>query len=85
MADTGHEHPVTLEYVVDKLVTYGSPVEVIDKLHEFREVTGPFNHLVYAGHDWADPALGRRSMELMAERVVPELRTTVAASERASA
>lgn len=82
---TMSDDAVTLEYVVDKLVTYGSPVEVIDKLHESREVTGPFNHLVYAGHDWADPALGRRSMELMAERVVPELRTTVAASERASA
>jgi len=26
---------------------------------------------VGTGHDWADPALARRSMELMAEMVMP--------------
>jgi hypothetical protein len=27
--------------------------------------------LLYVGHDWIDPDLSRRSMELMAERVMP--------------
>jgi len=64
---------VTLDYVVDRLVTFGSPAEVTEKLLAFREKIGPFNHLIYAGHDWMDPPLGRRSMELMAEKVVPAL------------
>ena len=40
---------------------------------EFRETTGPFKHLVYAGHDWTDYDLGRESMILMAEKVMPIL------------
>jgi len=36
-------------------------------------VTGPFEHLVYAGHDWTDIDLGRQSMILMAEKVMPLL------------
>jgi hypothetical protein len=29
--------------------------------------------LVYAGMDWVDPALARRSMELMATEVMPRV------------
>lgn len=46
---------------------HGTPDEVCDELLQFRETTGAFNHLVYAGHDWVDPDLARRSMQLMAE------------------
>jgi hypothetical protein len=28
---------------------------------------------LYCGHDWADPAAMRRSMELMAEEVLPRV------------
>lgn len=75
------DEAVTLDHVLDRLVTWGTPDEVADKLLAFREEVGPFNHLIYAGHDWADPALGRRSMELMAERVIPALSVQVSASE----
>jgi hypothetical protein len=44
---------------------------VVEKLHEFREVTGDFGTLLYAGVDWKDPALARQSMTLMAEKVAP--------------
>ncbi|MEP3275449.1 MAG: LLM class flavin-dependent oxidoreductase [Stappiaceae bacterium] len=72
---------VTLEYVLDRLVIYGDPSSVADQVLEFRESVGDFGHLVYAGHDWTDRELGRRSMILMAEEVMP--RIGVATSEAA--
>lgn len=64
---------VTLEYVLDRLVIHGDPQSVADQILEFRETTGPFKHLVYAGHDWTDYDLGREGMVLMAEKVMPIL------------
>jgi hypothetical protein len=34
--------------------------------------------LYYAGIDWADPQLGRRSMKLMAEEVMPRVNAAIA-------
>lgn len=62
---------VTLEYVMDRLVTFGTPDKVADELLAFRDLTGQFGTLLYAGHDWADSDLARRSMVLMAEKVLP--------------
>lgn len=64
---------VTLDYVLDRLVIHGDPNSVADQILELREVTGPFQHLVYAGHDWTDYDLGRKGMILMAEKVMPIL------------
>jgi alkanesulfonate monooxygenase SsuD/methylene tetrahydromethanopterin reductase-like flavin-dependent oxidoreductase (luciferase family) len=64
---------VTLEYVLDRLVICGSVSSVVDQLSAFRETVGGFGTLLYCGHDWADPELARRSMELMAEKVMPEI------------
>lgn len=64
---------LTLEHVLDRLVIYGTPDEVADKLLAFREEVGPFGTLLYAGHDWRDPTLAKRSMRLMAEQVLPRL------------
>jgi hypothetical protein len=33
--------------------------------------------LVYAGMDWADPALAKRSMQLMAEEVMPRVNAAI--------
>ena len=44
---------------------------VIFKRHE--QEAGEFGEIVYAGMDWVDPALARRSMELMAQEVMPGL------------
>ncbi len=65
------DEAVTLDYVLDRLVTFGTPEKVADELLAFRELTGQFGTLLYAGHDWADPVLARRSMVLMAEKVLP--------------
>jgi alkanesulfonate monooxygenase SsuD/methylene tetrahydromethanopterin reductase-like flavin-dependent oxidoreductase (luciferase family) len=62
---------VTLEQVVDKLVIHGSPARVADQLQALKEETGEFGTLLYAGVDWTDPELGRNSMVLMAEKVMP--------------
>ena len=64
---------LTIEKVVDELVIWGTPDKVADDLMRFQEQTGPFGTLLYAGKDWADPALGRRSMVLLAEQVVSRL------------
>ena len=66
--------------MLDRLVIHGDPSSVADQLLEFRETTGPFGHLVYAGHDWTDYDLGRQSMILMAEQVLPKLQTATGAS-----
>ncbi|MEM6761260.1 MAG: LLM class flavin-dependent oxidoreductase [Pseudomonadota bacterium] len=60
---------VTLDAVCDKLIIWGTPDKVADELLEFRGTVGDFGTLLYAGKDWADPALGRRSMVLLAEQV----------------
>ena len=65
------DEAVTLDYVMDRLVTFGAPDKVADELLAFRETTGQFGTLLYAGHDWTDPDLARRSMVLMAEKVLP--------------
>ena len=67
------DEDVTLDYVLDRLVIHGDVESVADQLLEVREEIGPFRHLVYAGHDWADLELGRNSMKLMAEKVLPVL------------
>ena len=65
---------LTLDHVLDRLVIHGTPAQVTDQLQTFREEVGPFGTLLYAGHDWVDPALARDSMRLMAEAVIPNLR-----------
>ena len=63
----------TLEYVLDHLVICGTPEQVAEKIVAFRQEVGPFGTLLYVGHDWADPALAKRSLELMATEVMPRV------------
>lgn len=51
----------------------GTPASVADQILEFRREVGDFGTLLYTGHDWVDPALARRSMELMAHEVMPRV------------
>lgn len=68
---------VTLDYVLDRLVIWGTPDKVADDILALREEVGPFGTLVYAGHDWADVALARRSKVLMAEQVLPRINAAI--------
>ena len=69
---------ITPEYVTDKLVLAGTVNSVVDQILAFREEIGDFGTLVYSCHDWIDPALSKRSMELMAERVMPLVNAAIA-------
>jgi alkanesulfonate monooxygenase SsuD/methylene tetrahydromethanopterin reductase-like flavin-dependent oxidoreductase (luciferase family) len=64
---------VTLEMICDKLIIYGTPESVADQLLAFQNEVGQFGTLLYAGKDWQDRELGRQSMILMAEKVMPRI------------
>src|SRR5437016_7895087 len=64
---------VTLERLLDELVIWGTPAKVADEILRLREQAGPFGEIVYAGMDWVEPKLARRSMELMATEVMPRI------------
>jgi alkanesulfonate monooxygenase SsuD/methylene tetrahydromethanopterin reductase-like flavin-dependent oxidoreductase (luciferase family) len=62
-----------LDRALSRLVIAGTPDRVADQIVAFRERVGPFGTLLYTGHDWVDPTLARRSMELMAREVWPRV------------
>jgi len=75
---------VTLDSICDQLIIHGSPNKVADEILKFREQTGDFGTLLYAGKDWKDPVLGRRSMVLLAEKVMPKVNAALSAGARAA-
>jgi len=77
---------ITLDYVLDSLVICGTVDSVVEQLLAFREKIGDFGTLLYAGHDWVDAALAKRSMELMATEVIPRVNRAIGegAASRAS-
>ncbi len=68
---------VTIDSVCDALITYGTPDKVADEILKYRETVGDFGTLLYAGKDWTDEKLGRRSMVLMAEKVMPKVNAAI--------
>ena len=62
---------VTLDMICDKLIIHGTPDSVADQILSFQSEVGTFGTLLYAGKDWKDRELGRRSMILTAEKVLP--------------
>lgn len=70
---------VTVDGVLGDLVIWGTPDKVAEDLLAFREVTGDFGTLLYAGKDWTDKELSRRSMVLLAEKVLPEINIAISA------
>jgi alkanesulfonate monooxygenase SsuD/methylene tetrahydromethanopterin reductase-like flavin-dependent oxidoreductase (luciferase family) len=69
---------VTLDFVLDRLVIAGTVNKVVDEILAFRERVGDFGELVYAGMDWVDAKLEKRSMQLMAEEVMPRVNAAIA-------
>ena len=56
----------------------GTVNRVVDELLALHEEVGGFGEIVYAGMDWVDPRLARRSMELMAAEVMPRVNRAIA-------
>jgi alkanesulfonate monooxygenase SsuD/methylene tetrahydromethanopterin reductase-like flavin-dependent oxidoreductase (luciferase family) len=81
---TSREQPdseLTEDYILDNLVIHGTPDKVADEILKMREETGDFGEIVYAGMDWLDPKLARRSMELMANEVMPRVNKAIGSSQ----
>ena len=76
---------ITPDYLTNKLVIAGTVDSVVDQLLAFREQVGDFGTLLYACHDWIDPGLARRSMQLMAEEVMPRVNAAIEAGTSSSA
>jgi alkanesulfonate monooxygenase SsuD/methylene tetrahydromethanopterin reductase-like flavin-dependent oxidoreductase (luciferase family) len=79
------EDEITDDFVMDNCVTWGSVNKVVDEILKLREETGEFGELVYAGMDWVDPQLGKRSMQLMAEKVMPRVNAAIGKPASAAA
>ena len=65
------DEDVTMDAIKRGLVIAGSPRRVLDQLVALRDEVGHFGTLLMAGHDWDQPKLWRRSMELLARDVMP--------------
>ena len=76
---------ITHDYVMQNCVTYGSVNKVVDAILAMREETGDFGELVYAGMDWVDPVLAKRSMQLMAEEVMPRVNAAIGKEAKTAA
>ncbi|HEX2827757.1 MAG TPA: LLM class flavin-dependent oxidoreductase [Burkholderiales bacterium] len=68
---------ITEDYILDNLVIHGTPSKVADEILKLREEAGDFGEIVYAGMDYVDPRLARRSMELMATEVMPRVNAAI--------
>ena len=72
------EEELNVPTIVEQLAIYGTPDRVTEQILAFREQVGDFGTLLYAGHDWMDQKLARRSMELMADKVMPAVNKALA-------
>jgi hypothetical protein len=68
---------LTLDYIFNNVVIRGSVNRVVDGILALHDKIGDFGTLLYCGKDWTDPALSRRSMELMAEKVMPAVNAAI--------
>ncbi len=78
------DEAVTVDRLCDELVICGSVNKVVDGILALREQAGDFGEIVYAGMDWVDPVLARRSMELMATEVMPRVNEAIENRDKAA-
>jgi alkanesulfonate monooxygenase SsuD/methylene tetrahydromethanopterin reductase-like flavin-dependent oxidoreductase (luciferase family) len=71
------DEEITQDFIMDNLVICGSVNKVVDGILALHEQIGDFGELVYGGMDWVDPALARRSMQLLAEDVMPRVNAAI--------
>jgi len=64
---------LSLGRCLERLVIAGTPESVAEQIRSLRREVGGFGTLLYTGHDWVEPALARRSIELAATEVWPRL------------
>jgi alkanesulfonate monooxygenase SsuD/methylene tetrahydromethanopterin reductase-like flavin-dependent oxidoreductase (luciferase family) len=74
------DEDITMDIIKRALIIAGSPRRVLDQLVALREEAGHFGTLLMGGHDWDKPALWKRSMELLANDVMPKFSAHAAAT-----
>lgn len=86
LAPFTHTDPATItkEMVRDNFVIYGSPETVAAKILALREEVGPFGTLMMTAHEWDNKALMRRSMELLATKVMPMVNAALGEDRQAA-
>ncbi len=71
------DEELTTDYILDNCVMYGGVNNIVDQILAMREEVGDFGELVYAGMDWVDEKLAKRSLELMATQVMPRVNAAI--------
>jgi alkanesulfonate monooxygenase SsuD/methylene tetrahydromethanopterin reductase-like flavin-dependent oxidoreductase (luciferase family) len=74
------DEAVTVDAIKRGMIIAGNPGRVLDQLVALRDEVGHFGTLLMAGHDWDQPKLWRRSMELLAGDVMPRFAAHAAAT-----
>ena len=64
---------VTIDYMIENLWLVGSPGDVARKIRDLYGYVGGFGVLLVMGHEWRPQEKWNRSMQLLAEEVMPEL------------
>ncbi len=70
---------LTAESAVADRIIHGSPKRVAEQIIALREEVGPFGCLVTSQHDWDGKEFEKRSMQLLAEEVMPIVRSATGA------
>ncbi len=81
-SDEVADEAVTPVSIAESLVIAGTPDRALDRLIAFREEVGDFGVLLDVAHDWQEPGLGKRSMQLLAEKVMPRFRRHCEATKK---
>src|SRR4029079_10026863 len=76
---------LTLDTVMDNCVFCGTATKVVGQILAMHEETGDFGELVYAGMDWVDPTLARRSMKMRAEEVMQRVIAAIGRAAKTAA
>jgi alkanesulfonate monooxygenase SsuD/methylene tetrahydromethanopterin reductase-like flavin-dependent oxidoreductase (luciferase family) len=67
------DEDVTPEYVMENVWIVGDPDEVVAKIRALYEEVGGFGVLLAMGHEWSPLDKWQRSMELLANEVMPKM------------
>src|SRR5262249_44334713 len=71
------DEDVTFDYIFDNVVIRGSVNRVVDRILELHDAVGNSGPLLSGGKAGGDPRLGRKSMERMAEKVMPAVNRAI--------
>jgi len=81
--DTMPDSELTVPKMLEMMMISGNPKRVLDHLVTLVDEIGWFGTLLVTHKDWDKPELHRRSMQLIAEQVMPRFGQHVATQQAA--